>query len=384
MKKKLCKKIKEIYNFERQIPLHEPIFGKEEKSILNDVIDSGFVSTSGEHIGIFEENIKKYTGASYAISVVNGTSALHLALRVLGVKRDDFVISQPLSFVATANSINYLGAEPIFTDIDPETLSLCPVALENWLEENATLGDSGECVHISSKRRIVGTIIMHTYGNPGYVVEIKKICKKWSLFLLEDAAESLGSFVGTKHSGTIGDIGIFSFNGNKIITCGGGGILVTNSQQLADSARHISTTAKIANSFASDHDAVGYNYRLPNINAALGIAQLNKLSAYLKDKRKIATIYQDFFFNTEFKFFSERKNTKSNYWLNTIICPNKSEMNELSKFLNKNQIYVRPAWKSSNILPMYSDCITDSLENLKRVQYKIINLPSSPRKTAFE
>lgn len=358
------------------IPLHEPVFQGEEKSFLNKTIDSTFVSNVGEYVDQFEDTLAKYTGSPSSIAVMNGTSALHLSLLLAKVQSTDYVITQALTFVATCNAISYCGAEPIFVDVEQNTLSLSPVALQNFLEDKAFVDDMGICRFKENNRTIKACIPMHTFGHPADMDPIISVCKKWNLFLIEDAAESLGSMYKNKHTGTLGSLGALSFNGNKIITSGGGGAVLCN-QDFYLKGKHLSTTAKQADNINFYHDQIGYNFRMPNINAALGCAQLLRLDYFINKKRKLADEYKKFFQGSSMQFFTEPENSRSNYWLNTIICEDQNHRNDFIEYTNSQKIMTRPAWTLMHKLPMYKDSITDSLENSIWLQERIVNLPSS-------
>jgi aminotransferase in exopolysaccharide biosynthesis len=358
------------------IPLHEPVFQGEEKSFLNKTIDSTFVSNVGEYVDQFEDTLAKYTGSPSSIAVMNGTSALHLSLLLAKVQSTDYVITQALTFVATCNAISYCGAEPIFVDVEQNTLSLSPVALQNFLEDKAFIDDMGICKFKENHRTIRACIPMHTFGHPADMDPIVSVCKKWNLFLIEDAAESLGSMYKNQHTGTLGSLGALSFNGNKIITSGGGGAVLCN-HDFYLKGKHLSTTAKQADNINFYHDQIGYNFRMPNINAALGCAQLLRLDYFIDKKRKLADEYKKFFEGSSMQFFTEPENSRSNYWLNTIICEDQNHRNDFLEYSNSQKIMTRPAWTLMHKLPMYEDCITDSLENSIWLQERIVNIPSS-------
>lgn len=366
------------------IPLHVPIFLGNEKKYLNDCIDSTFVSSVGKFVDQFEVEIGKYTGAKKAVACVNGTNALHLALKLVGVEPGDEVITQPLTFVATANAITYCSAQPVFLDVDSDTLGLSPKALMKFLESQTCFDSSThKLINTSTNRYISACIPMHTFGHPCRIDEIVEICNSYNIPVIEDAAESLGSLHENKHTGTFGRIGILSFNGNKIITTGGGGMLLFNDEELAKRAKHITTQAKLPHPWEFSHNEIGYNYRMPNINAALGLAQLEQLPGFIESKRKIAQAYRDFFSTLQFsqpisiKYMSEPPGAHSNYWLNCILLESIKERDAFLKFSNDNGITTRPAWKLMNELPMFLDCQTDELKNAKVIAERLVNLPSS-------
>lgn len=385
------------------IPLHDPRFIGNEKKYLMECIDSNFVSSVGEFVGRFERMCAEYTGAKYAVAAMNGTSALHIALQLAGVRSGDEVITQALTFIATANAISYTGAEPVFIDVDRDTLGLSPAALSRWLEENAELretdrvsgtrsrfpvpgiGDplSTRSKHIpvpfnkTTNRRITACVPMHTFGHPVKLDEIKEILSRFNIPMIEDAAESIGSFYKAKHTGTFGEAGILSFNGNKVITTGGGGMILTDDRETALAAKHLTTQAKVPHAWEYKHDEIAYNYRLTNIAAALGCAQMETLGHMLNMKRELAEKYRDFFASTEYEFFAEPESCRSNYWLNTIITPDKRKRDELLEYTNKNGVMTRPAWEPMNRLPMFSRCQTDGLENTAWFADRLVNVPSS-------
>jgi len=371
------------------IPLHEPVFVGNEKKYVIDTIDSTFVSSVGEYVNKVEEFIAKFTGAKFAVATVNGTSALHLALEVIGVNREHEVLTQALTFVATANAISYTGASPVFIDVDLDTLGMSPTALKKFLEKNCEV-ENGECVNKLTGKIIKACVPMHTFGHPCRIDEIKKICDEWNIELIEDSAESLGSLYKNKHTGTFGKIGIFSFNGNKIVTSGGGGMIVTDDENLAKKTKHLSTTAKLGagiwdigdgervkvSKWEYFHDEIGFNYRMPNINAALLLAQLENLEMFLNKKRELAKKYKEFFNELGVKFIDEPKNAKSNFWLNAIEFENKKQRDEFLEYSNSNNVMTRPIWILMNKLPMYKNALRDELKNSKYLEERIVNIPS--------
>ena len=373
----LAKFIQDKYRTNSFIPLHEPRFIGKEKEFVSQTIDSTFVSSVGQYVNQFEEDIAKYTGSKRAIAVVNGTSALHLSMLMAGVKPGDYVITQALTFVATCNAIHYCQAEPILIDVDKKTLGLSPIALEAWLEENAFVDTDQVCKLKNSKRAIKACIPMHTFGHPVEIDTLATICNVWKLAMIEDAAESLGSLFKDTHTGTFGLMGTLSFNGNKIITTGGGGAILCN-EELYLKGKHLSTTAKKPNDIHFVHDEIGFNYRLPNINAALGCAQLESINLFVKQKRQLAEEYAQLLKNSNLEFFKEPKNCRSNYWLNTIICHDESQRNELLNYMNSREIMTRPVWTPMNKLPMFKNSISDSLQNTLWLEERIVNIPSSP------
>jgi perosamine synthetase len=368
--------IRNLYSKSERISLHEPKFFGNEKKYLNECIDSTFVSSVGKFVDTFESKIAKYTGSKYAVATSNGTSAIHIALLASNVSKGDEVITQPLTFVATCNAITYCGASPIFVDVDISTMGLSPESLIKFLKNNAVIKDN-QCINKITGNKIKACLPMHTFGHPCKIDEIKLICENYNIKLIEDAAESVGSFFHGKHTGTYGSIGAFSFNGNKIITGGGGGCIITDDEDLALKAKHLSTTAKIPHQWEYKHDAVGYNYRMPNINAALLVAQLENLEIFLLSKRKIATAYRDFFIDKAYDFMEEPLNSKSNYWLNTIIFNNKSQRDLFLKETNLKGIQTRPVWGLMNKLNMYQNAHCEKLNNAEWLEKRIVNIPSS-------
>ncbi|RXJ92886.1 aminotransferase DegT [Malaciobacter molluscorum] len=370
--------IKQTFNTNEFIPLHEPRFIGNEKKYLNDCIDSTFVSSVGKYVDMFEKEFASYVGSKYAIATVNGTAALHISLILADVKRGDEIITQPLTFIATCNAISYCGAKPIFVDVDLDTLGLSPESLKNFLEKNCEIVDN-KCINKTTKKTVKACVPMHAFGHPCKIDEIKEICDIWNIILVEDSAESLGSTYKNKHTGTFGQIGAFSFNGNKIITSGGGGVIVTNDEYLAKRAKHITTTAKVPHTFEYVHDEIAYNYRLPNINAALLVAQMENLDKFLKSKRELTEIYKDFFSKSKVKLVLEPENSKSNYWLQAVLLDNNKQRDEFLEITNKNGVMTRPIWKLMNELEMFKDCQKTDLKNAKYLEERIVNIPSSVR-----
>ncbi|NPA53101.1 MAG: LegC family aminotransferase, partial [Aquificae bacterium] len=354
-------KAKEIVDFIKKlykkdfVPLHEPVFMGNEKKYVNECIDSTFVSSVGEFVNRVEERLCEITGSKYAIATVNGTSALHIALKLSGVKENTEVITQPLTFVATCNAIKYCGAEPVFVDVDKETLGMSAENLKYFLDTYTERKD-GKVFNKITKKEIAAILPMHTFGHPCEIDKIIEIANEYNLPVVEDAAESLGSLYRGKHTGTFGLLGVLSFNGNKITTAGGGGVILTNNEELAKKAKHLTTTAKIPHKWEYCHDEVGYNYRMPNINAALLLGQLENLNYFVNQKRKLAKIYKDFFSNLGIDFITEPKNAYSNYWLNAILLKNKEERDKILEMANSNNIQTRPVWTLMYKLPMYKDC----------------------------
>ncbi|MBS1778203.1 MAG: LegC family aminotransferase [Bacteroidetes bacterium] len=363
---------------EEFIPLHAPYFGGNEKKYLADTIDSTFVSSVGAYVNRFEDMMAEITGAKYAIATTNGTTALHLALIVAGVKRDEEVITQPLTFVATANAISHAGGIPVFVDVDLDTMGLSPNALKTFLTENAEVRD-GAAYNKQTGRRIAACVPMHTFGFPARIDELADICAQYHIALVEDAAESLGSYYKGKHTGTFGLLGTFSFNGNKTVTCGGGGAIVTNDEKLAALAKHLSTTAKIPHPYEFVHDAVGYNYRMPNLNAALACAQLEQLPVILSNKKELADIYSGYFENTAIKLVMPIQDGVANNWLHTVVLEDQQHRDAFLEQTNGSKVMTRPIWRLMNKLPMYEQCMTGDLKNAEWLEERVVNLPSSYR-----
>jgi aminotransferase in exopolysaccharide biosynthesis len=370
--------IRQTYKTDDFLPLHEPVFFGNEKKYLNECIDSTFVSSVGKFVDRFEVMMAEYTGAKYAIANVNGTAALHIALQLVGTDENSEVITQPLSFIATCNAISYCGAKPVFVDVDRDTMGLSPESLLLFLQEHTQQRDDG-CYNKTTGKRISAVLPMHTFGHPCRVDEVAAICEQYNIALVEDAAESLGSFYKNKHTGTFGRISAFSFNGNKTVTAGGGGMIVTNDEALAKRAKHITTTAKVSHAYEFIHDEIGYNYRLPNINAALGCAQMETLDTILENKRTLALAYEHFFEGNDTKFVKEPENAKANYWLNAVILENKNKRDEFLKVTNDAGIMTRPIWQLMNRLKMFKSCQTGDLTNSYWLEERVVNIPSGVR-----
>lgn len=371
--------IHELFRTDEIVPLHVPTFRGNEKKYLNECIDSTFVSSVGKFVDRFEEVMVDYTGAKKAVVCVNGTNALHMALMLVGVERDDEVLTQALTFIATCNAISYIGAHPVFIDVNKDTLGLSPEALETWLKENTEI-KGGICFNKRTGRRIKACLPMHTFGHPVHLDELVAVCDRYHLELVEDAAESLGSFYKGKHTGTFGKVGAISFNGNKTITTGGGGMLLFQDEELGKYAKHLTTQAKVPHRWEFVHDHIGYNYRMPNINAALGCAQLEQIDNILANKRETAESYKKFFeSNEDIAFFTEPTNCQSNYWLNAVILKDKQSQQEFLQYTNDHGVMTRPIWELMNRLPMFKDCETDGLKNTRWFADRVVNLPSSVR-----
>lgn len=373
--KKFVEKAKEIYGSEF-IPLHRPVFEGNELKYLKECIESNFVSSSGHFVEKFESSVKKFTGAQFAISTVNGTSGLHIALLISGVEQNDEVISQALTFVATCNAISYLGAHPTFVDVDLDTMGMSPKSLKKFLEEN-TFRKNGNLYNKVSKRRIKACVPMHTYGIPCRIKEISEICKEWGLILIEDAAESFGSFSANSHTGTTGELGVLSFNGNKIITTGGGGMIISDNEELAHKAKHLTTTAKISHPTEFVHNEIGYNYRLPAICAAVGVAQMEKMDHFLKTKEKIAQIWRDFFIDFGIELNNVLPGDKGNNWFNSLKLKSKLERDIFLEYTNEKGVMTRPLWELMSNLEMFKSCQNDGLPNSKWLLERVVAISSS-------
>lgn len=377
MHTKLVRHVRDMYSTNEFIPLHAPIFTGNEKLYLAETINSTFVSSVGKFVDEFESMVRKYTGANGAVVCVNGTAALHAALYLAAVGPGDLVLTQSLTFVATCNALYHMGAKPVFIDVEPCSFGLCPVATKSWLQEYAILGADGVCRHKTTGAMIRAIMPMHTFGHPVQIDELLEISKEWNLTLIEDAAESLGSFYKGRHTGTFGRYGVVSFNGNKVITTGGGGMLLCRDEADGKHAKHVTTTAKQPHAYEFYHDEPGFNYRMPNLNAALGCAQMQNLDAILASKRKIAKCYESFFTGSDYRFIAEPSYAHSNYWLNAILCPDIKTRNELLEFSNKQGVMTRPVWQLMHRLPMFKDELRGDLSQSELAEARLVNLPSS-------
>ena len=375
---KTIKYIKDLYGSDN-VPLSVPKFMGNEKKYLNECIDTTFVSSVGQFVDRFEKDMEAYTGAKRAVVCVSGTNALHMAMMLAGVERDDEVLTQALTFIATCNAISYIGAHPVFIDVDRSTMGLSPDAIKQWLSGNAEIRNN-ECYDKQTGRRVKACVPMHTFGHPVRIEELAEICSEWHIELVEDAAESIGSKYKGTHTGLFGKVGALSFNGNKTITTGGGGMLLFMDEELGALAKHLTTQAKIPHRWEFRHDHIGYNYRMPNINAALGCAQLENLDKFITDKRNTASAYEEFFRNVDgMDFFTEPENSFSNYWLNAVILPDHDKQLEFLQETNDNGVMTRPIWELMNRLPMFEKCQHDSLENTVWFADRVVNIPSSVR-----
>ena len=378
MHNKLVSFVQDMYQTREFIPLHAPTFKGNEKKYVGNAIDSTFVSSVGEYVDLFEKQVEDFTGTSKAIATVNGTAALHTALYMANVRAGDLVITQALTFVATCNALYHMGAEPIFVDISKVSLGLCPIALERYLEENAILNNDGLCEDKATGQIYRAIVPMHTFGHPVELEQLIVVSQKWNIALVEDAAESLGSFYKGKHTGTFGDFAAISFNGNKVITTGGGGMVLCRCIDDGLHAKHVTTTAKVSHPYEFFHDEAGFNYRLPNLNAALGCAQMEVLPKYLKCKRELAQQYDGFFKGSNFTFVVEPEYAQSNYWLNAIICPSRETRDKFIKITNANNVMTRPIWKLMHRLPMFENARRGDLSVSEWIESHLVNIPSSP------
>ena len=376
--KKITDFIHDLYGAP-EVPLHAPCFIGNEKKYLAECVDTTFVSSVGQFVDRFEEKMAQYTGAARAVTCVNGTNALHLALLLVGVARGDEVLTQALTFIATCNAIRYIDAHPVFLDVDQSTMGLSPDAMRDWLFRNAEMKDS-QCFNKNTQRRIKACVPMHTFGHPARIDEIAAVCEEYHIELVEDAAESLGSLYKGQHTGLFGRVGVISFNGNKTITTGGGGMLLLNNEELGAQAKHLTTQAKVPHHWEFIHDRVGYNYRMPNINAALGCAQLEHLEEFVLNKRETAEKYHAFFATIDdMDYFLEPENCRSNYWLNTILLKDRQAQQDFLQYTNAHGIMTRPAWQLMNRLEMFKGCETDGLKHTQWLEERIVNIPSSVR-----
>ena len=371
--------IKELYGNQEFTPLSVPKFIGNEKKYLNECIDTTFVSSVGKFVDRFEEDMARYTGARKAVVCVSGTNALHMAMMLVGVERDDEVLTQALTFIATCNAISYIGAHPVFIDVDKSTMGLSPDALKAWLVNNAEIRN-GQCYNTKTGHRVKACVPMHTFGHPVRIEEIAAVCSEYHIELVEDAAESVGSKYKGIHTGLFGKVGALSFNGNKTITTGGGGMLLFMDENLGALAKHLTTQAKVPHRWEFRHDHIGYNYRMPNINAALGCAQLEHLDEFIADKRATAAAYAEYFRNVDdIDFFTEPADSFSNYWLNVVILKDKEAQQQFLQETNDNGVMTRPIWELMNRLPMFEHCQHDDLKNTIWFADRVVNIPSSVR-----
>lgn len=377
----IAKRLKEIHGGKEFIPLHEPSFNEKELEYVSDCIRTGWVSSVGKYVDEFEKRLVEYTGVKRAVAVVNGTAALHISLKVAGVQANEEVFIPSLTFIATANAVSYLQAVPHFIDVSEKTLGLDPSKLEKYIKEIGQMSN-GELINKKTGRVIRAVVPMHTFGHPVDLESLIEVCERFNLILVEDAAESLGSFYKGKHTGGYGLVSALSFNGNKIITTGGGGAILTNNEKLADYAKYITTTAKIPHRWEYRHDEIGYNYRMPNINAALGCAQMEKLEGFIGAKRKLTKCYGEIFNKISgADLFTEPTFGTSNYWLQTILIdPEKYNRNEILEQLNDEGTMARPIWTPMHKLTPYINCPKDNLQVTEELNKCVINIPSTPLK----
>ena len=367
----------EFHQPEGLIILHDPRFCGNERKYLMDAMDSNFVSSVGEYVNKFENAVAEYTGAKYAVAAVNGTSALHISLLLSGVKQEDEVITQPVSFIATCNAISYCGAKPVFVDVDRDTMGMSPEKLEDFLKHNSLRKADGFTYNNKTGKRFAAVVPMHTFGHPCRIDEIAAVCEKYNIPLVEDAAESMGSFYKGKHTGLFGQFGAVSFNGNKIITTGGGGMILTDDEEKAKLAKHITTTAKVPHRWEYRHDYTAYNYRLTNLAAALGCGQIEQLEKFVLIKRDLADKYIAFCEKTGVAFNKEPENSRSNYWLNAVILSDREERDAFLTYTNDHGVMTRPIWILNNKLDMYAGCQCADLSNAQWLEDRVVNIPSS-------
>lgn len=371
--------IHDLYGAQDFVPLAVPVFIGNEKKYLNECIDSTFVSSVGKFVDRFEEDMANYTRCKRAVVCVSGTNALHMSLMLAGVERGDEVLTQALTFIATCNALSYIGAHPVFIDVDMDTMGLSPKAVREWLAKNAELKE-GRCFNKHTGRCVKACVPMHTFGHPVHMDELIEVCNEYHIELVEDAAESIGSLYKGKHTGTFGKIGALSFNGNKTITTGGGGMLLFNDEDLGAFAKHLTTQAKVPHRWEFRHDHIGYNYRMPNINAALGCAQLEHIEEYVANKRETAKAYDTFFKDIpDIDFFVEPKDTRSNYWLSAVILKDRDAQQAFLQYTNDNGVMTRPIWELMTRLPMFEHCEHDDLVNTVWFADRVVNIPSSVR-----
>jgi perosamine synthetase len=362
-----------------RIGLHEPQFSGNEWQYVKECLDTGWVSSVGKYVDLFEEQLAEFTGVKKAVAVVNGTAALHICLKLVGVKQNDEVLTPALTFIATANAVTYAGAVPHFVDSDFKTLGVDPHKLRDYLRDITEIRND-ECYNKLTNRRIKAVVPMHTFGHPVDMDELAAVCEAFKIELVEDAAESMGAYYKGRHTGNWGKVSAVSFNGNKVITTGGGGAIVTNDMELGKLAKHLTTQAKLPHKWEFQHDRIGYNYRMPNINAALGCAQLEQLPEFLNKKRRLAEKYQQAFSEVQgIKFVEEPKFGRSNYWLNAVLLEEEYAYlrDELLALTNEQGILTRPVWNLLYTLPMFVSCPRMECRTAESIAGRLINLPSS-------
>ena len=374
MSQRLITLIRDVYGTTEAIPLHVPTFAGQEADYVADTIGSTFVSSVGTYVDRFEVEVAAYARADRAVAVVNGTAALHIALIALGVRHGDLVLTQSLTFVGTANAISHAGAQPAFIDVERQTLGMSPVALLDWLEASTTRDTDGTVRH--KGQRIAACVPVHIFGHPARIQNIIEICNEFGIPVLEDAAEAMGSWRGDRHCGTFGHLGALSFNGNKLLTTGGGGMVLASDSD-GQRIKHLTTTAKKPHAYEYVHDEVGYNYRMPNINAALGCAQMERLTEMLAIKRNLAETYREALQNSAFDFVLEPSGCRSNYWLNAVIAPDREARDALLTETNDAGIGTRPIWRLMHHLPMYAYCPRGDMSKSEWLESRVVNLPSS-------
>lgn len=359
------------------IILHDPRFIGNERKYLMDAMDSNFVSSVGEYVNKFEKAIAEFTGSKYAVAAVNGTAALHISLLLAGVKRDEEVITQPVSFIATCNAIAYTGAHPVFVDVDRRTMGMSADKLEDFLKENVRMDAFGQCYNKVTGRRFAAVVPMHTFGHPCHIEDIARVCEQYHIPLVEDAAESIGSTYKGKHTGLWGKLSALSFNGNKVITTGGGGMILTQDEEIAKLAKHITTTAKVPHRWEYNHDMTAYNYRLTNLAAALGLGQIEQCAFFIERKRELVEKYKVFFADKDIEFFTEPENCRSNYWLNAVILKDRAERDAFLTYTNDHGVMTRPIWVLNNKLDMYKSCQCADLSTAEWLEDRVVNIPST-------
>jgi aminotransferase in exopolysaccharide biosynthesis len=376
--KQFIEATRDVFQSSEFIPLHAPRFRGNEKKYLQDTIDSTYVSSIGEYVNAVEKHLESYCDVAKAVAVSNGTSGLHAALRVCGVRAGNEVLTQALTFVATANSIAYNGASPVFIDVDLDTMGMSPVALGQFLDHHCERRENG-VYNLSTGKRVAAVLPMHTFGFLNRIAEIQQICRLWGLPLVEDAAEALGTFNNNKSAGTFGDCGVFSFNGNKVITAGGGGMVVSNNVQIGSQLKHVTTTAKVAHPYEYHHDELGFNYRMPNLNAALLLAQLEQLDEILESKRRLFAEYRRIAQDLNLSLMEPPESTTSNWnhWLMALQFDSLEQRDECLMKTNAAGVMTRPIWSLMYKLPMYSDCMRDDQRNAQFLEERIVNIPSN-------
>lgn len=373
--------VRDIYGH-GHVPLHRPVFVGNEKVYLAECVDSNFVSSAGARVADFETDMAAFVGARHGVATMNGTAALHAALHLAGVHAGDEVLTQALTFVATCNAIIYARARPVFIDVDRDTLGMSPAALRHWLETQTERRDEG-CFNRATRARISACVPMHTFGLPCRIEEIVAVCDEFGIAVIEDAAEALGSYVGGRHTGLFGRLATLSFNGNKIITTGGGGMIITDDEALATRGKHLTTTAKTPHAWEFAHDEVGYNYRLPNLNAALGCAQLECLPQMLRIKAEVAARYSEFCAARGLVHIRPRAGATANNWLNAVLVDSLEQREALLEHTNARGVMTRPIWRLMSRLPMYEACQNDGLAVSRWLEDRVVNLPSSVPESEF-